>query len=206
MATDAATDEQAAATAVIVVTAPSPAGTEPTSVREVPVSPAPSPAPAFACTPGQLTPAQTEGPYYKANPPEVTSLLQPGMSGTKLIVSGYVLDVGCRPVAGARVDFWQADSQGRYDNRGYTLRGFEMTDAQGRYSMETVVPGLYPGRTSHIHVKVTAPDGPTLTTQLYFPDESANASDGIYDPRMLLAIEKSEAGVTGRYDFVIDTE
>jgi protocatechuate 3,4-dioxygenase beta subunit len=141
-----------------------------------------------------------------ANPPETTSLLQPGMGGTKLSVSGYVLDASCQPGPGARVDFWQADSEGRYDNQGYTLRGFQVTDSQGRYSVETVAPGLYPGRTSHIHVKVTAPGGPTLTTQLYFPDESANASDRIYNPDMLLTIEKSETGEMGRYDFVINTE
>jgi protocatechuate 3,4-dioxygenase beta subunit len=175
---------------------------EPTTPPQATVAPAL----AFACTPGELTPAQTEGPYYIANPPETASLLQPGMSGTKITVSGYVLDVDCRPVPGARVDFWQADSQDRYDNRGYALRGYQVTDAQGRYSMETVVPGLYPGRTSHIHVKVTAPNGPTLTTQLYFPDEAANVSDGIYNQRMLLTIEKTGAGELGRYDFVINTK
>jgi protocatechuate 3,4-dioxygenase beta subunit len=128
------------------------------------------------------------------------------MRGTELSVSGYVLDTDCRPVPGARVDFWQADSEGQYDNQGYTLRGYQLTDAQGRYNVETVVPGHYPGRTRHIHVKVTAPGGPALTTQLYFPDEAANASDGIYDPGMLLTIEKTESGVIGRYDFVIDTK
>lgn len=206
MATAAVSEERATATAVLVDAATAPAAPEPTTVREAPASPVFTAAPAFACTPGELTPAQTEGPYYKANPPETASLLQPGMGGTTLRITGYVLDAGCQPVPGARVDFWQADSQGRYDNQGYTLRGYQVTDSQGRYDMETVVPGLYPGRTSHIHVKVTAPDGPTLTTQLYFPDESANASDGIYSRQMLLAIEKTETGQMGRYDFVIETE
>ncbi len=40
---------------------------------------------------------------------------------------------------------------------------------QGRYTLETIVPGEYPGRTQHIHVKVQAPNGPILTTQIYFP-------------------------------------
>jgi protocatechuate 3,4-dioxygenase beta subunit len=164
-----------------------------------------SPTPAIACTPGALTPAETEGPYYKASPPESTSLLQQGMEGTALTITGYVLDAECRPIPGARVDFWQADSEGQYDNQGYTLRGYQLTDAQGRYSVDTVVPGLYPGRTRHIHVKVTAPNGPTLTTQLYFPGEPANASDQIYDPQTVLNITKTSAGEVGTFDFVIAT-
>jgi protocatechuate 3,4-dioxygenase beta subunit len=161
--------------------------------------------PAIACTPGALTPEQTEGPYYKANPPETASLMQPGMGGTKLIITGYVLDAECQPVPGARVDFWQADNKGQYDNQSYTLRGYQMTDARGRYAVETVLPGLYPGRTRHIHVKVTAPNGPTLTTQLYFPDEVANASDAIYSPQTVLTIEKTTTGEQGTFDFVINT-
>ena len=195
-------ENKATATVGAIVTAALSASPEATIAPEAPDPPAST----IVCTPGELTPAQTEGPYYKANPPETTSLLEPGMVGTKLTVSGYVLDASCQPVPGARVDFWQADSQGRYDNQGYTLRGFQVTDSQGRYSVKTVVPGLYPGRTSHIHVKVTAPGGPTLTTQLYFPYESANASDRIYNPNVLLTIEKSETGEMGTYDFVINTQ
>src|SRR5450756_875378 len=132
--------------------------------------------PSAACTPGALTPALTEGPYYKANPPENSTLAGPGAKGTLLTITGYVFDASCKPLAGARVDFWQADAQGQYDNSGYTLRGYQLTDAQGRYSVKTVVPGLYPGRTRHIHVKVTTPGGTTLTTQLFFPNEAETVS------------------------------
>jgi protocatechuate 3,4-dioxygenase beta subunit len=203
-ATEAVTGSAAlsAATATTAVTATTalPATLEPTTPPQATAVPEP----AFACTPGELTPAQTEGPYYKANPPETASLLQPGMNGTKLTITGYVLDARCEPIPGARVDLWQADSEGRYDNQGYMLRGYQLTDAQGRYSVETVVPGLYPGRTRHVHVKVTAPNGPTLTTQLYFPDESANASDRIYDRQMLLNIERTTMGEEATFNFVIN--
>ncbi len=47
----------------------------------------------------------------------------------------------------------------------------QFADASGRFSLETIVPGAYGGRTRHIHVKVQAPDSPVLTTQLYFPGE-----------------------------------
>ena len=123
------------------------------------------------CTsPAAPSPAMTEGPYYKPDTPERKSLVEPGMPGTKLTLTGYVLDTNCQPVANAWMDFWQADASGAYDNQGYTLRGHQFTDENGRYQLDTVVPGLYPGRTEHIHVKIQVPDGPVFTTQLFFPN------------------------------------
>ncbi len=176
-----------------------------TTVPEPTLPPAPTALP-IACTPGTLTPEQTEGPYYKTNPPESSDLLRPGMGGTKLTITGYVLDAQCRPVPGARVDFWQADSEGQYDNQGYTLRGYQVTDAEGRYTVETVAPGLYPGRTRHIHVKITPPNGPTLTTQLYFPDEPANARDNIFSPQLIMEVQKNADGETGTFNFVVQAQ
>ena len=163
--------------------------------------------PPATCTPGALTPAETEGPYYKANPPENSALAQPGMSATVLTITGYVFDADCKPIAGARVDFWQADAQGQYDNSGYTLRGYQLTDAQGRYSVQPVVPGLYPGRTRHIHVKVTPPGGSTLTTQLYFPDVPQNSTDSIFTAQNVLNIQGSNASgemAMATFNFVVN--
>ena len=87
-----------------------------------------------------------------------------------------------KPVANALIDFWQADARGAYDNSGYRFRGHQLTDAKGQYTLFTVVPGLYPGRTKHIHVKVQAPRKPVLTTQLFFPGVAGNRSDGIFTP------------------------
>ena len=139
--------------------------------------------------------AQTEGPYYTPDTPERTSFLEEGITGRELLLSGLVLKTDCTPVARALVDFWHCDDAGHYDNVGYKLRGHQFTDEQGRYELTTIVPGLYPGRTRHIHVKVQAPNQPVLTTQLYFPDEPANASDGIFHPS--LVIEASEQGEAG---------
>jgi protocatechuate 3,4-dioxygenase beta subunit len=146
----------------------------------------------------------TEGPYFKAGSPENANLAD-GLPGTKLSLTGYVLTADCQPVANAILDFWQADSQGQYDNAGYTLRGHVLTDASGRYQIETIVPGLYPGRTEHIHVKVQAPNGPLLTTQLFFPGVAQNQSDGIFDQRLLLTIQQQDSGLAGTYNFVIAT-
>lgn len=156
-----------------------------------------------SCTPPALTAAQTEGPYYTPDTPERTSLREEGGAGTPLLLTGVVLTVDCRPVAGAWLDFWQADGDGTYDNSGYAFRGHQYTDAEGRYRLEAVVPGLYPGRTRHIHVKVQAPGGPVLTTQLYFPDEPANAGDGFFDPLLVMDYDSTSEGATGTFDFVV---
>ncbi len=151
-----------------------------------------------------LTPQQTEGPYYTAGSPERNVLYEDGMTGEKLIVAGYVLDLnGCQPIPGAWLDFWQADASGVYDNSGYTLRGHQLTDSQGRYFLETVIPGEYPGRTEHIHVKVRPPNGETITSQLYFPNVSANNSDDIFDPALIVTLESREGLYVAYYNFVL---
>jgi protocatechuate 3,4-dioxygenase beta subunit len=143
--------------------------------------------PTPACDDGDdPTPAQTEGPYFTPNSPERASLLEAGVDGDRLTVAGTVLATDCRPLRRALLDFWQADDAGQYDNQGYRLRGHQFTDADGHFRLETVVPGLYPGRTRHIHVKVQAPNRPVLTTQLYFPGEPGNASDGLFREELLL--------------------
>jgi protocatechuate 3,4-dioxygenase beta subunit len=150
------------------------------------------------------TPRQTEGPYFTPNSPKRASLLESGVAGTRLVVTGMVLTRGCRPVTNALVDFWQCDDAGNYDNSGYRLRGHQFTDARGVYRLETIVPGVYPGRTRHIHVKVQAPRRPVLTTQLYFPDERRNDRDRIFDPELLMRVTDATTGRQGRFDFVLD--
>jgi protocatechuate 3,4-dioxygenase beta subunit len=125
------------------------------------------------------------------------------MPGTKLVVSGRVLSSGCQPIVRALIDVWQADARGDYDNAGFTLRGHQFTDERGRYQLETIVPGLYPGRTRHLHVKVQAPGQPALTTQLYLPGEPQNRRDGLFDPGLLLKLVDVADGQAGTFDFVL---
>lgn len=154
-----------------------------------------------ACDDGdEPTVEQSEGPYFTPGSPERRSLVEPGTEGARLALAGRVLTTSCRPVRRALLDFWQADAQGVYDNEGFTLRGHQFTDARGRFSLETVVPGLYPGRTRHLHVKVQAPRGRVLTTQLYFPGEAENERDGIFAPELVMAVRGDRA----TFDFVLD--
>ncbi|MEL7401431.1 MAG: intradiol ring-cleavage dioxygenase [Pseudomonadota bacterium] len=163
--------------------------------------------PTPACGDDPITPSQTAGPFFTPDSPERASLLDPGMAGTRIILSGQVLSISCEPVANALLDFWHTNDQGDYDNTGYTLRGHQFTDDQGRYRLETIVPGIYPGRTRHFHVKVQTPEKTLLTTQLYFPEEDLNERDGLFAPELLIvmngdaAAEHSELQAT--FNFVV---
>lgn len=162
------------------------------------------PTPACGDDDDEPTPAQTEGPYFTPNSPERASLLEAGMAGTKLTVAGLVLGTDCAPLARALIDVWQCDDAGVYDNAGYRLRGHLFADEGGRYQFETIVPGVYPGRTRHIHVKVQPPNKPVLTTQLYFPNEPRNQTDGIYrkECEMTLA-DSADGSKRGEFNFVL---
>ena len=146
------------------------------------------------------TPAQTEGPFFTPNSPERSNLREAGMAGTPITLTGLVLSRSCLPVPGALVELWHADDSGQYDNEGYRLRGHLFTGDDGSYRFTTIVPGLYPGRTRHFHVKYQAADQPVLTTQLYFPEEPDNRRDRIFRPELLMRID----GPIARFDAVLD--
>jgi protocatechuate 3,4-dioxygenase beta subunit len=151
------------------------------------------------------TAATTEGPYYKKGSPGRTHLREKGVRGEELTLSGQVLDADGKPLAGALLGFWQADGAGKYDNAGYTLRGHQSAGESGRYLLETVIPGAYPGRTPHIHVKVYSPDrSVTLTAQLFFPGLESNLNDSIFREDLVITISGA-AGKTATYDFVLGT-
>ena len=154
----------------------------------------------LAQTCGVITPRQTEGPFFTPNSPKRISLLEGGEK-SRLIVTGTVLSAQCKPVPNALLDFWHADEQGEYDNRGFRYRGHQNADAQGHFRLETIVPAEYPGRARHIHVKVQAPGKRVLTTQLYFPGDASNRRDGLYRPELEMKKGKAEEA---SFDFVVE--
>lgn len=141
-------------------------------------------------------PRQTEGPYFLDDALEHSDLRSmPGQSkqhpGVRLDLAIQVARIErerCIPLAGAIVDIWHCDAQGRYsgfkdfggqfDTRGeHFLRGFQRTDSDGIARFTTIYPGWYRGRAVHIHFKVRnapeAEDGFEFVSQLYF-DEAVN--------------------------------
>lgn len=108
------------------------------------------------CNPTRL---DAEGPFYKANASERNS------TGKGLVLSGTVRSASdCGPVAGARIEWWSADSAGQYND---DHRATQSANGGGRYRYEADFPGRYPGRPPHLHVRVTAPGHRPLVTQIY---------------------------------------
>ena len=155
------------------------------------------------CGAEEATLSQIEGPFYTPDSPERTSLIEPGFTGTPIILTGQVLSSSCIPIADALLDFWHADDQGQYDNTGYTLRGHQFSDTEGRYRLETIIPGIYPGRTRHFHVRVQTKNQQLLTTQLYFPNERSNEQDGLFQPELLISLTTELAAKQATFDFIL---
>lgn len=147
-----------------------------------------------------LTPSDMEGPYYIANAPFKDSLYPEGTPGQRLTISGTVYTAGCAGVlAGAEVDVWQADSTGVYDFSNQFLgRGRVLTDANGRYTFKTVLPGLYQPRPRHIHFRVYHPDAGVLITQLYFEGSVSGAPD-----EQTIALEQDGDTLRGTFNIVL---
>jgi protocatechuate 3,4-dioxygenase beta subunit len=136
------------------------------------------------------------GPYWIDGSPERADLIEGGSGGTPIRVRGTVLARGpdCLPIAAAMVDFWHADDAGAYDNEGWLLRGHQLTDANGRYALRTILPGYYAPRPRHIHVRLTADGYEPLVTQLYFASDPQNAAEGTPRERLLLTLAPGADG------------
>jgi protocatechuate 3,4-dioxygenase beta subunit len=162
-------------------------------------------APTPACHDGDApTVPEIEGPFYKPKSPERAELTEAG-PGTRLVeLSGTVMTRRCRPVSRILLDLWHADQNGDYDNSGFRYRGHIFTDTEGRYQFRTIMPGPYPGRTRHYHVKVISTGRQLLTTQLYFPNEPLNRRDDFYRPDLLMRTADAGDAMAARFDFILD--
>ena len=183
------------------------------------------------------TPDQILGPFYPLNrtADETTDLAKspsrPGRADGELLkVEGQVLTLTGRPVAGARVEIWQANSLGKYRHPSDTtpvpidpnFDGFAVlkTDRQGRYEFRTIKPGAYRTphgdiRPPHIHFMVDF-GADRLITQLYFAGEPGNATDrwlqAAPQPDLLIvALEDCAAGSSSaskiaKFDIILQIE
>jgi protocatechuate 3,4-dioxygenase beta subunit len=108
-----------------------------------------------------LTPEQEEGPFY-IDLAQVRQDIVENRPGVPLALALIVVDSDtCKPIRDAAVDVWHCDALGVYSgepsegSKGETyLRGIQLTDRNGQAEFATIYPGQYPGRTTHIHVKV----------------------------------------------------
>jgi protocatechuate 3,4-dioxygenase beta subunit len=192
-----------------------------------------------------VRPEETEGPYFvdeKLNRSDIRSDPTDGSvrEGVPLALTFIVSSVGgggCTPLQGASVDVWHCDAAGVYsdvtDNGagGFStvgqkfLRGYQVTDADGKAAFTTIYPGWYSGRTVHIHFKIRTTDSAgkayDFTSQLYFDDaltdqvfaqapysakgerNTRNAQDGIYadgGDQLLLELTRQGDGYAATFD------
>ncbi|MBY0228936.1 MAG: hypothetical protein K2W96_06640 [Gemmataceae bacterium] len=169
-----------------------------------------------------LTADNILGPYYRAGAPFRAKITPPLEPGDVLVVRGRVWSADTsKPLPDARLDIWQADAKGRYDNDDadnppkagvYLHRARLATDETGYYEYETVKPGHYKigpdaWRPAHIHYAVWAPGHKLLVTQLYFKGDKHNAKDDFIKPSLVIdpAREKSAGGayLLGTFDVVL---
>jgi protocatechuate 3,4-dioxygenase beta subunit len=143
-------------------------------------------APSATCTDAPLTPAVPETAGFRPNSPARTSLREAGAAAPAFTLSGSVIGIRCGRIKDARVDFWQADSRGLYDAAGTRFRGHQLTDADGRYRLESAIPGAAAGSARRLHVRVTPAGKPALTTTLYFPDDANRTRDKSFRPELVM--------------------
>lgn len=190
-----------------------------------------------ACIPDVLAAAATcrptdqdiIGPFYRFGAPFETRIAGPDEAGDRLIVAGTVYAADCRmPLPNALIEVWQANTVGLYDTNkpgnfterhAFRLRGMMLSDAQGRYEFETIMPGRYPvppglpglekyaglTRPAHIHFRVSESLHVPLTTQLYFKGDPYIADDPFASQKPSLTIGfKSEGKFQrGTFDIVL---
>lgn len=141
------------------------------------------------------TPAQMLGPYYPLQPdPQAGSdLTRAGTAlGRPLAIVGRVRDTQGRGLPGILVEIWQTNAHGRYHHPhdqsplpldpAFAGYGRGATDGDGGYRFRTIWPAAYPGRTPHVHFRLSRGKQELLVTQMYLPGEAgrANARDGVF--------------------------
>jgi hydroxyquinol 1,2-dioxygenase len=159
--------------------------------------------------PPQATESTVFGPFFVENSPafENGDDIATGFSGEPCFVTGRVVGVDGEPVAGARVEIWQADDAGFYDVQNGDEpngRGHLFTDEEGRFSFWSVKPEAYPipadgpvgelleaggrgpMRPAHIHFMVTAEGYQRLITHVFAEGDEYLDSDAVFGVRSAL--------------------
>ncbi len=124
------------------------------------------------------TPYCDLGPFYKRDAPHATMLRTPADAGMPLSLYGNVYSSNGEMLPNAKLEIWQTDHFGHYDNAGYRFRTIIGSDAKAHYAIESVLPGHYPSRVcQHVHYLVTAPGHKPVITQMYFGSDPVFEGD-----------------------------
>ena len=180
----------------------------------LPVHPADQLPPEALPSPCEPTPADVEGPYWRADAPLRSDLNVFDEAGTSLRVEGRVFGAGCSvPLADATVDLWHCGPAGAYDtdSEAFEFRGHTRTDAEGRWAFVTLLPGRYSEagvyRPAHLHFKVGAPGHADVTTQSYFEDDPWIDLDEYATHAMAQPLfDDGDGGLIVRFDVVLEPQ
>jgi hydroxyquinol 1,2-dioxygenase len=182
--------------------------------------------------PAGCTEATVFGPFHVKGAPEYPhgADVANGAQGEPCLVRGNVRGLAGEPVAGATIDVWQADAQGRYDVQydgldSHQARGVLHTDAQGRYLFRTIVAepypipvdgpagdmlratGRHPWRPAHLHFMIQAEGYETLVTHVFREDDPYLDSDAVFGVRQSLVadwVRQPDGLTTLDFDFVLN--
>lgn len=143
------------------------------------------------------------GPYYEPNTPYRENIAPENHTGTKLRVTGKVLNAGCTDsFGGVVVDIWQANESGSYDDLWY--RGRVRTSTDGSYTFATVIPKGYGEGTAfrppHIHFKIWQESKEIITSQMFLP-ESRN--QGIEEAYIMDVSRLDDGSFLGKHDIIL---
>lgn len=181
---------------------------------------------AFGDQAGAGSVSAIEGPYYTENAPDLERPYElprrEDEPGDVLVFRGTVRDESGNPLAGAVLDMWQADADGKYSNihpgvPENNLRGRFRTDDEGRYEVRTIVPvpyeiptegptgrllavqGKHTMRPAHLHLIVTHEGHDKLTTQIFFEGGEYVEDDCVeaVKPQLVARLERHEPGENG---------
>lgn len=171
------------------------------------------------------TPRTIEGPLYVAGAPESKGFarLDDGSdaAGHTLIMHGTVRGADGTPLSNAMVEVWHANTKGFYshfdptgEQQPFNMRRTIITDAQGRYKFQSIVPvgygcppdgptqallnqlGRHGNRPAHIHFFVSAAGHRKLTTQINIDGDPLVNDDFAYATREGLVpalVERTDA-------------
>jgi len=151
-----------------------------------------------------LTPAVPRDATYRPGAPRRTSLMEAGMTGTHLTLAGTIAGRTCGRIAGAEVEYWQADASGAYDASGFRLRGQQLTDTDGGYRVATIVPGSTRGRAPSIGLRVRVPGKLDFSTAAFLPGDPRNAVDPRFRPGLAMTIAPGSGDKTATFDIVVE--
>ena len=185
----------------------------------------------------RITTSTVEGPYY-IDQRILRSDIRENQTGVPLELELRLANAnaGCRPIKGAVISIWHCNAAGEYsgylfndpnkfpdlkamDARGHVqdrdaerwLRGAQTTDAEGKVTFKTIVPGWYTPRAAHIHVRAFLNDQTMLTTQLYFPQALLNTIQSTHKDYKARGVSiytnendvvRAQSGISGKEDIL----